>query len=305
MINKENVKETDVEEILKQNFADWDAERAARLKDLLVVKQSKAELQARNFERLEEKYGTSHPLVEQTRRKIQLERVYAAELNLEIIRAETPLPQNDGKSWLVHGYVFDKEETPVAGATVLFFDGNGKPLHRSERTKTGKNGYYVLETDNIANFPPRVRVGVSKDDLSEEDFTPKIGATDYAEIFASGKGEPPSPGEEPSPPVTSDSDWTVTGKIVDANGRGIKNLTVYVYDEDLKKDDYLGTSKTDENGAYTVSFNKAEFKDFIEKYPELYLVIKNEKGEELYNGKNEGRAKKRYIELLDVQIDKS
>lgn len=300
MIKKENVNETEVEGILKQSFGDWDTERAARLKDLYVVKQSKADLQTRNFERLKRKHGEDHPLTQNARRKIELEKIYAAELRLEIIRAETPEPQNDGKSWLVHGYVFDKDEGTVPGATVLFFDTNGNPVHHSERTQTAVNGYFVLETDDVKKFPESVRVGVSTDNLSEAVFTPQIGATNYAEIFTSGKIEPPP--VEPLPPAYSDSDWTVTGKIVDANGKGIENLTVIVKDKDFFKDDLLGSTKTDAHGIYLVSFSKEDFKDFIEKYPELYLVIKNANGDEIYNGKKEGRAKKRFIELLDVQI---
>lgn len=300
MIKKEKINETEVEGILKQNFEDWDVERAARLKDLYVVKQSKADLNTRNFERLKRKHGEAHPLAQNAKRKIELEKIYAAELRLEIIRAETPVPQNDGKSWLVHGYVFGKDESKVAGATVLFFDTNGNPVHHSERTQTAVNGYYVLESDDIKKFPKSVRVGVSTDNLSEAAFTPQIGATNYAEIFTSGKIEPP-PVDPPSP-TYGDSDWTVTGKIVDANGKGIENLTVIVKDKDFFKDDILGTSRTDADGVYVVTFGKEDFKDLIEKYPELYLVIKNANGDEIYNGKKEGRAKKRYIELLDLKL---
>jgi hypothetical protein len=297
MAERQKTGETGIEKNLKQSFAEMDAQRVTQLKNLLVLRQSKLNLHTRDFERRKIKYGEDDARVQETSRKILLGKIFADEIKLEVIRAETPLPPANEKTWLVHGYVFDNERNPVSGATVLFFDEKSNPLHQSERTQTGRNGYFVLETGNTGNFLQKIRVGVSKDDLSEAVFTPRTGAINYAEIFLSGRLEPP---------VTGISDWIVTGKIVDAKGKGIENLTVNVYEKDLAEgnstDDFLGKTKTVADGNYTLSFTKKQFSDFGENYPEIYLVVENQKGERIYEGRNEAQTKSGNIELSDIQI---
>jgi len=57
------------------------------------------------------------------------------------------------------------------------------------------------------------------------------------------------------------------------SGRPIPGLVVCAFDEDLVKDDFLGECETDPDGRFEIQFTDADFKDFGETRPDLYLTV--------------------------------
>jgi hypothetical protein len=101
------------------------------------------------------------------------------------------------------------------------------------------------------------------------------------------------------------SGWQVRGRVTGANKEGVGGLTVRVFDKDLMLDDALGETRTDSQGFYRLNFTKEQFSDFTEKYPELYLIIEDEKGNQLYNGKHETQYRAGHVELINIQLKRN
>jgi hypothetical protein len=137
-------------------------------------------------------------------------------------------------------------------------------------------------------------------------LTLQPGNVDYREIIlgdGTGTCQPPhdasapKPGpkdpvvcsepSEPCEPPGGDADtWVIQGRISDANGRGISNLVVSVYDKDLVFDDRLGTIRTGVNGDYRLVYRTRDFGDLMEQNPDLYLNITDRSGTVCYTTKD-------------------
>lgn len=310
MIGNEQIEESDVERILELNFDDWDARRAEGLDDLLIFQNAKTEADERNFARLEIKYGATHPLTLEARASIETNKIFVSELKREIVRTKTNVPTANADAWTVYGNVLDTENETVANAPVVIFDAEDGQILRTQKTKTNADGYFRLQIGNLKNLPEAVRVGVPPNFMSEAVFAPEAGETDYAEIFVTGEikdvppdCEPlPEPSGEPIPTGINFSDWLITGKITDSKGNGIANLKVRFFDKDLMFDDALGETETNADGVYRLIFTKEQFSDIVEKHPELYLIIEDDAGNRLFDGKREAKGKAGRIELIDVQL---
>jgi hypothetical protein len=58
------------------------------------------------------------------------------------------------------------------------------------------------------------------------------------------------------------------------DGRGVPNLKVEAWDKDLLIDDLLGTAKTDEDGRFTLSFDKTYYQEIcIDRKPDIYFKV--------------------------------
>ena len=57
------------------------------------------------------------------------------------------------------------------------------------------------------------------------------------------------------------------------SGRPLPGLVVRAFDKDLFEDDYLGEDQTDEAGHFEIRFTDADFKDWVESRPDLYLCV--------------------------------
>lgn len=79
--------------------------------------------------------------------------------------------------------------------------------------------------------------------------------------------------------------YLVRGKILDANGKPLSNLHSQAIDSDQglledHNDDLLGSSKTATDGSFEIAFDDSTFADsWLEKSPEIYLIIRNEEGQ--------------------------
>lgn len=310
MIRNEQFDDGEVERILELSFDDWDAQRAEGLDDLLIFQNAKTEADKRNFVFLERKYGANHPLAREAQANIETNKIFVGELKREIVRTKTNVPTAKADAWTIFGNVFDADDERMANAPVVIFDLEGQILG-TKNTKTNADGYFRLEIGNPEKLPDAVRVGIPPNHFSETVFAPEEGETHYAEIFVMGEiGEPPC---EPDgadtkpdykiPTGEGFSDWLVTGRVMDAKGNGIADLKVRIFDKDFLKDDALGEAKTNTEGVYRLFFTKEQFSDFKENYPELYLIIEDEAGNKIFDGRREAKGKAGRIELIDVRLE--
>lgn len=77
--------------------------------------------------------------------------------------------------------------------------------------------------------------------------------------------------------------FEVTGKITDASNNPCPGLTIQVFDSDNSwyedhNDDLVGMDKTKNDGTFKVTFLDYQFKEFLERNPDLYLVIRRDDG---------------------------
>lgn len=63
---------------------------------------------------------------------------------------------------------------------------------------------------------------------------------------------------------------------------GVSGLRVQAVDKDLFFDDRLGTATTDEGGRFEIRYEAADFRDFFESKPDIYLTITDTDGAELF-----------------------
>ncbi|NUQ36276.1 MAG: carboxypeptidase regulatory-like domain-containing protein [Caldilineales bacterium] len=73
--------------------------------------------------------------------------------------------------------------------------------------------------------------------------------------------------------------YTLSGRIVDRQGKPLAGLTVRAYDQDLRsKDDLLGEATTNRDGRYTIRFAQVQFKhdDKESSGPDLYIRVFDE-----------------------------
>ena len=77
--------------------------------------------------------------------------------------------------------------------------------------------------------------------------------------------------------------YVITGRIRDKDNSSVEGYTVEAYDSDPDPfgldDDLLGSTKTDKDGDFRISFDELDFKErleWLEGNPEVYLDIKDE-----------------------------
>lgn len=300
MLKKGTNETTEIEKTLEQGFVEFDKMRSLDLNGLMTLRQIKNRQIKSEIARFEKKYGENHPMTKNAAERLEFSEELSVEIEREIIRAETPTPQVDEEIWLVHGFVTDENEMPVARAIVRLFDENGKIIHTDSEAETDAKGYYSLEFDNLARLPDAVRVGISPTALSESVLSPVGGQADSAMITITDNKVFETMSSIPD--IKISSGWLVTGRVLDARNEGIANLKVLIYDKDIFNDDFLGESKTDNEGIYRLNFASESFGDFFERYPEIYLVIENEAGERIYDGKSRTEYGAGRIELIDVHL---
>lgn len=70
--------------------------------------------------------------------------------------------------------------------------------------------------------------------------------------------------------------YTINGQIIhDITRNGLPGLRVETWDKDrISKDDYLGSTYTDEEGSFTIRFTSAQFREwFFDQKPDLYFRV--------------------------------
>jgi hypothetical protein len=108
--------------------------------------------------------------------------------------------------------------------------------------------------------------------------------------------------ELPCEPQGEADIWIVQGRISDSTGIGLPNLIVSVYDKDLLFDDRLGTTETDQNGNYRLVYHTRDFRDLIERKPDLYLKITDRSGNLCHSTKDAVKWNAGRTETINVEL---
>ena len=315
---------------LDKGIAGADTLRADRLDALTAVRAAKDQQLRREQARLAQKLGPTHQRVTEIDGRLTINAKMMRDLKLESARARTEVPQIDKTSWVLHGYVRDKTLNGVANLTVALFNQNGSRLENLGHACTAANGYFKLVARDSQSLKDRVayiRVLSPEGTFLYADknaLAPQPGVIDYREITLSGETtvcvappEPPAtaPATPPTvPPVkppnldqtqdlTPPRDyWVVRGRVTDKAGNGLSGLFVSVFDEDLFFDDRLGQAETDQNGNYSLTYRTEDFRDLLEKKPDLYLKVIDQHGRSLYVLKGHIWFESGRVESIDIEI---
>lgn len=278
MAQDRSIKVDDISRGFDKGLNTADEQRAAALERLQLVRNAKAAGLQREQKRLTAKYGPNHPRVVAVTAQLEINRGLARDLALETERSKTELPAVDNQTWVVHGYVRDQNRKGLPRLTIALYDGAGTGANWVKDLGyacTDDRGYFKLEVRNLkdrAGTPVFLRVLNGQGAtlyMDPKALTPTAGRLDYREIIISGEAvvcPPPSP-----PPSTSQ--WTVRGKVVDSSGAVLADLTVGLSDKDGAFAARLGETKTDLTGIFTLTYRAADFRDLIEKNPDLFLRV--------------------------------
>jgi hypothetical protein len=100
-------------------------------------------------------------------------------------------------------------------------------------------------------------------------------------------------------------EWMVFGQVLDASGNPALGLTVRVFDRDRRFDDLLGETETDANGDFSVTYHERDFKEAGEKLPELYVLVSDARGTELYTTRDDVRFRAGRSEYFLIRLGKT
>jgi hypothetical protein len=339
MIKEKTISISDIKREVNRGISGADEQRAGELERLQIVRQAKAGSLERERERLSLNLGTTHPRVVALMEKAESNRGMVRDLIIETERAKTKLPDVDKEKWALHGYVRNRESQGVPKLTVALYDRNGRWLKELGYACTEKNGYFRLESRSaVIGQKQQLYIRALNDEgaclyVDGNSLVPAFGVVDYREIILSGdaqvcappeKGEvPPQKGEgatpskqgevtpeigqvttgkgEGAPPSVAKS-WIVRGRVTDMEGRGMGAVIVNLFDKELVFAARLGETKTDEKGNFSFTYRAEDFRDLIEKNPDIYLKVVDQKGKTLYTSKQAIRYEAGRIETMDVKI---
>lgn len=292
-----------------QGLTTADAHRAASFERLQSVRRSKATSLQREQARLNLKYGPDHPRVRAIANKVATNEGLRINVATEAVRARTEIPVVDEDTWVLHGYVRHVDGSGIQNLTVALYDAEGQWVQALGHACTAANGYFRLESTSDLlrdSLPVYVRVLTNQAQHLYADkraLRPTPGRVDYKEITITGDVQVCVPPDlSRNDPVPSPDAWIVRGRVTDAQGRGLGGLVVSLYDKDLFFDDRLGETETDAEGNYSLVYRTKDFRDLIERKPDIYLKVLNQRGETLYTSKREIRYESGRVEIINIEL---
>jgi 5-hydroxyisourate hydrolase-like protein (transthyretin family) len=105
-------------------------------------------------------------------------------------------------------------------------------------------------------------------------------------------------------PKLRTNEWMVYGRVFDAAGKPAAGLTVRVFDRDRKLDDLLGETETDETGDFFTVYHARDFYEKGENAPELYVMVNDAAGSELFSSRENVRPLAGQSEYFVIQLGK-
>jgi hypothetical protein len=294
---------------LEQKVGGADKLRADGLERLGAVRRAREAGLRREQARLTQKHGAEHPSVVAISNRLAANAGLVRDLGLEATRARVQTPRVDARGWAVHGFVRDKELKPVNGLTVALFDAQGRWVEQAGFGSTKADGHFRIELKDAAAFAGPLFLRVLKGQsvhlfADTSPLTPTAGAVVSREIFLSEDGQPaPPPVPSPTDPVVVTGTWVVRGRITDAKGAGRGGLTVSIFDKELVFAERLGQTKTDEKGFYSLTYKAEDFRDLIERKPDLFLKVLDPNGRTLFATEKAAiRFEAGRVEVMDLTL---
>ncbi|HYN86380.1 MAG TPA: hypothetical protein VER32_14115 [Pyrinomonadaceae bacterium] len=303
---------------LEERTGGADRLRAERLGHLAALRRAKDAGLRRERERLARKYGEEHPRVAETAARITVNASLARDLDLEAARARVEVPRVDAKGWAVHGHVRDRELKPVAGLTVALYDARANWVESEGFACTDAEGYFRIETRDVGAVEGplflRVLTGQAVHLYADPNpLTPLAGAVEYRAVHlkegAQACAPPVTSPNDPVPGGTGPAEtggesggWVVRGRVTDERGEGVDGLTVSLFDKDLLFDDRLGQTETAGGGYYAFTYGTEEFRDLVERRPDIYLKVIDARGRTVYTSKEAIRYEAGRVEIVNARV---
>ena len=177
----------DISKNVGGNLSNLDAERADELEALLLLRKAKDKTLMREYNRLLNVLGVSHPRALRLLNKIDVNNSLINDLAAEVVRARATIPDPSANGWILWGYVRDKTLRGVAKVAVALYTQNGNEAKDLGAATTNEDGYFRLDADGglITKYPfiqARVRDGASTIHADDNLLQPKLGRVDYLEM---------------------------------------------------------------------------------------------------------------------------
>lgn len=98
--------------------------------------------------------------------------------------------------------------------------------------------------------------------------------------------------------------FIIYGKVIGKDSKkAISNLVVEALDKDLLFDDRLGSAITDKEGNFEIRYDKEDFqKLFFEEKPDIFLRVKNPKGEIIFTTEDKVKYEVARVEEIDLVV---
>jgi hypothetical protein len=299
---------------LNFTFDGLDGIRKQGLADLKTFQGVKRNALKKERRRLSEKFGDQHQRVKALDLKIQYSGEMEKDLEVLITEANIQVDTVDKDTWKVHGKVVDENRKGIKNLSVGLYNSKGKWQRELGYGCTDEKGYFsITYSPGNKGIAQETRLFLYVSDKNHKVlyreseplfFTP--GAIDYRAISLSVAGEevctPPEPGHEE--PMMPPDQWIVKGWVTDESGKGMKELTVSLFDKDLLFDDYLGTGFTDEQGAFMFVYTTEGFKDLFESKPDIYLKVLDKTGKTIYTSKKAVQCNVGRFEVFNIKIER-
>ncbi len=304
----------DTEDILRSIedvFETVEDERARGLERVKTIQDVKNGSLERESARLTKKYGEDHPRVQKIESRLTYNQSLMKDLAVEIDRSKAEVPAIDANTWMVHGRVLDETRIGIEGLTVSLFDEKGNWIKQMGYSCTDERGYFAItystEEDEKQREQGLFLTVTDKEHCvlhrEREPLYVRLGWIDYREIVIDDQGEvcPPPEPDKDEKPAPADS-WIVRGRVTDEKKQGVGGLTISLYDEEHVFDDVLGTTLTDDNGKFRLTYQTKEFEDLFEKKPEVYLRVTGKRNKILYTSDKAVKCKAGREEVFNIAI---
>ena len=96
--------------------------------------------------------------------------------------------------------------------------------------------------------------------------------------------------------------WIVRGQVIDEKGEDVSRLVVSLFDRDWIFDDRLGTTETDAEGNFAISYRTKDFRDLFEACPDLYIKVMDRQGNTIYSSERAVRYEAGRVEVFDINL---
>lgn len=201
MAQDRKIKLDDISRGIDSGLNTSDQQRVAALERLQTMRKAKATSLNREQQRIAIKYGAEHPRSKALAARVELNRGFINDLVIEAIKAKVEIPIVDQATWVLHGFVRDRNRTGLPDLTVALFDGRehqGAWLRDLGYACSDKQGYFKLTLRDFGGRDKPVFLRVLNSQgatlyYDSQPLTPKGGQVDYREIIIGGEARDCTP----------------------------------------------------------------------------------------------------------------